>query len=108
MKTEYCLPLGSDYLNRQSATFLFSETANKHTKNGLSIQKQSHGAKERINTDFTYFHQNTCSLNLNNIGAMQGNYRLLRPFFIKIGKTFALGMILLLCKRGFQIDPFWI
>jgi len=21
MKTEYCLPLGSDYLNRQSATF---------------------------------------------------------------------------------------
>ncbi len=24
MKTEYCLPLGSDYLNRQSATFFRS------------------------------------------------------------------------------------
>ena len=28
MKTEYYLPLGSDYLHRQSATFLFSETTN--------------------------------------------------------------------------------
>ena len=28
MKTEYCLFLGSDYLNRQSATFLILETIN--------------------------------------------------------------------------------
>jgi len=32
MKTEYCLLLGSDYLNRQSATFLFSETINTAQK----------------------------------------------------------------------------
>lgn len=32
MKIEYCLPLGSDYLNGQSATFLFSETINTTQK----------------------------------------------------------------------------
>ena len=32
IKTEYCLPLGSDYLNRQSATFLFSATTNTAQK----------------------------------------------------------------------------
>ena len=32
MKTEDCLPLGSDYLNRQSATFFISATINTAQK----------------------------------------------------------------------------
>ena len=32
LKTEYCLSLGSDDLNRQSAAFLFSETINTAQK----------------------------------------------------------------------------
>ncbi len=32
MKTEYCLLLGSDYLNRQSATFSILETINTAPK----------------------------------------------------------------------------
>ncbi|GFI24503.1 hypothetical protein IMSAGC011_03304 [Lachnospiraceae bacterium] len=35
MKTEYCLPLGSDYLNRQ-LPFLFQKTPTQHRKNEVS------------------------------------------------------------------------
>ena len=44
IKIEYCLALGSDYLNRQSATFFISATI-KHSKNKLQALKQ---AQQRV------------------------------------------------------------
>lgn len=37
IKIEYCLPLGSDYLNRQSATFFISKT-NQHSTERMRYQ----------------------------------------------------------------------
>ena len=42
IKTEYCLPLGSGYLNRQSATFfIFRNYQHRHRKNEVSEMIES-------------------------------------------------------------------
>ena len=52
MKIKYCLPLGSDYLNRKSATFFyFQKTPTQHRKNEvwvMSRNRQAHSIKNEV------------------------------------------------------------